>query len=42
MKCNVSKTDKILRIILGLTIGAAGHFCLAVWPNGRRGLLLTT
>ncbi len=26
MKCNVGKTDKIIRIVIGLAIGAAGYY----------------
>ncbi|MDZ7777110.1 MAG: DUF2892 domain-containing protein [Bacteroidales bacterium] len=26
MKCNVGRTDKVIRIVLGLAIGAAGYF----------------
>jgi len=31
MKCNVGKTDKIIRIILGLAIGAAGYYFKSWW-----------
>jgi hypothetical protein len=26
MKCNVGRTDKVIRIVLGLAIGTAGYF----------------
>lgn len=31
MKCNVGKTDKIIRIIVGLAIGAAGLYFNSWW-----------
>jgi hypothetical protein len=31
MKCNVGKTDKIIRIILGVLIGAAGILFKSWW-----------
>ncbi|MCA1757682.1 MAG: DUF2892 domain-containing protein [Bacteroidales bacterium] len=31
MKCNVGKTDKIIRIVLGLAIGAAGLYFNSWW-----------
>ncbi|MBS3776740.1 MAG: DUF2892 domain-containing protein [Bacteroidales bacterium] len=31
MKCNVGKTDKVIRIILGLAIGAAGFYFNSWW-----------
>ncbi len=38
MKCNVGKTDKYIRIILGLIIGAIGYYYQSWW--GLAGLLL--
>jgi hypothetical protein len=31
MKCNVGKTDKVIRIVLGLSIGAAGIYFNSWW-----------
>lgn len=31
MKCNVGKTDKVIRIIVGLAIGAAGIYFKSWW-----------
>ena len=31
MKCNVGKTDKVIRIIIGLSIGAAGIYFKSWW-----------
>ena len=31
MKCNVGKTDKIIRIILGLAIGGVGIYFQSWW-----------
>lgn len=31
MKCNVGKTDKVIRIIIGLAIGAAGYYFKSWW-----------
>ena len=31
MKCNVGKTDKVIRIIVGLGIGAAGIYFKSWW-----------
>lgn len=31
MKCNVGKTDKVIRIILGVVIGAAGLYFNSWW-----------
>lgn len=31
MKCNVGKTDKAIRIIAGLLIGAAGYYYQSWW-----------
>lgn len=31
MKCNVGKTDKVIRIIIGLTIGAVGFYFKSWW-----------
>jgi hypothetical protein len=31
MKCNVGKTDKIIRIIIGLVIGAVGMYYKSWW-----------
>ena len=31
MKCNVGKTDKILRVVLALLIGAAGFYFKSYW-----------
>lgn len=31
MKCNVGNTDRIIRIILGLAIGAAGVYFKSWW-----------
>lgn len=31
MKCNVGKTDKVIRIILGVLIGAAGVYFNSWW-----------
>lgn len=31
MKCNVGKTDKIIRIIAGLAIGAIGFYFKSWW-----------
>jgi len=31
MKCNVGKTDKVIRIIIGLAIGAAGFYFKSWW-----------
>ncbi len=37
MKCNVGKTDKVLRIVAGLLIGAAGIYFDSWW--GLAGLV---
>lgn len=31
MKCNIGKTDKAIRIIAGLMIGAAGYYYQSWW-----------
>ncbi len=31
MKCNVGKTDKVIRVIIGLAIGAAGFYFKSWW-----------
>jgi len=31
MKCNVGKTDKIIRIVLGIIIGALGYYYQTWW-----------
>ncbi len=31
MKCNVGKTDKVIRIILGIAIGAIGYYYSSWW-----------
>lgn len=31
MKCNVGKTDKVIRIIIGFSIGAAGIYFKSWW-----------
>lgn len=31
MKCNVGKSDKVIRIILGVAIGAAGFYYNSWW-----------
>lgn len=31
MKCNVGKADKIIRILLGLAIGAVGFYFKSWW-----------
>lgn len=31
MKCNVGKTDKVIRIVVGLSIGAAGIYFNSWW-----------
>ncbi len=31
MKCNVGKTDKVIRVIAGLAIGAAGFYFKSWW-----------
>ena len=31
MKCNVGKTDKVIRIILGIIIGALGYYYQTWW-----------
>ena len=31
MKCNVGKVDKIIRIVLGLAIGAVGFYFKSWW-----------
>jgi len=31
MKCNVGKTDKIIRVILGLAIGGVGIYFQSWW-----------
>ncbi len=31
MKCNVGKSDKVIRIILGVAIGAAGLYYNSWW-----------
>ncbi|MBS2209840.1 DUF2892 domain-containing protein [Carboxylicivirga mesophila] len=31
MKCNVGKTDKVIRVIAGLAIGVAGFYFKSWW-----------
>lgn len=31
MKCNVGKIDKVIRVIIGLAIGAAGFYFKSWW-----------
>jgi hypothetical protein len=33
MKCNVAKTDKVIRIIIGLSFGAAGIYFKSWWGH---------
>lgn len=40
MKCNVGTTDKVIRIVLGVSIGAVGYFYTSWW--GLLGLIPIT
>jgi hypothetical protein len=31
MKCNIGKTDKVIRVIVGLAVGAAGFYFKSWW-----------
>ena len=41
MKCNVGKADKIIRIIVGLLIGAAGLY-YGSWWGAIGGIIIIT
>ncbi|MGE3063892.1 MAG: DUF2892 domain-containing protein [bacterium] len=42
MKCNVGKTDRIVRFILGIALLAGGYFLTAWWMYIAGALLIAT